>query len=385
MRSKYPHCILLGNDSEEFYELCRSLRFSTHCRYVVLSLKCPFDMSNFEYMDWISILETNLSDVIFDEDSLFISCYDGEIDFKDINCSDDLTRSIKYFRDLVIRYDEKISEDKRTDAADFRQKIIKYESKLSEILLGNNFTEVSLDFIIDFEGDLKFLGAISKDISYGSKLMESDLFKKISNLELVDEKDLLPKNNIITMDYVRDDLGEYFVRNINFNQINSYWLLYRAVGINIPLILVQNLLQRKVKTYYFVDQKYIKYDKLSHLPYFNFAFKNFYFDLDETLICLGNPIKDLVELLIRVYEKKKVCLRLITRHKFSINDSLKQIGLSQDFFEEIIPVLPHQKKSSFIKSNSIFIDNEFPERLDIHLNCKIPSLDLDQIDFLKIR
>ena len=73
---------------------------------------------------------------------------------------------------------------------------------------------------------------------------------------------------------------------------------------------------------------------------------------------------------------------LITRHKFNILDTLKKLLIDESFFDEIIKVNPNQKKSSFIKDNSLFFDNEFPERLDVHLNCDIPALDLDQIDFI---
>ena len=48
----------------------------------------------------------------------------------------------------------------------------------------------------------------------------------------------------------------------------------------------------------------------------------------------------------------------------------------------MIYVKPTKLKSEFIKGSSIFIDNEFPQRLDVSLNCHIPSLDLDQTDFI---
>ena len=83
--------------------------------------------------------------------------------------------------------------------------------------------------------------------------------------------------------------------------------------------------------------------------------------------------------------KAKFPVKLITRHRLSISKTLNKIGLNTNLFNEIVRVSQDEKKSSFITGKSLFIDNEFPERLDVLQNCKIPVIDLDQIDFFKFQ
>ena len=53
---------------------------------------------------------------------------------------------------------------------------------------------------------------------------------------------------------------------------------------------------------------------------------------------------------------------------------------------KIIYVRPDELKSEFVSSfmRPLFIDNEFPQRLDVRLKSGIPCLDVDQIQFLQV-
>ncbi|MBO0180975.1 hypothetical protein, partial [Vibrio parahaemolyticus] len=75
-------------------------------------------------------------------------------------------------------------------------------------------------------------------------------------------------------------------------------------------------------------------------------------------------ITETISLLERLNEKNAE-LYLITRHKKVVKDTLKKINVNFNLFKEIIVVQDGDKKSSFVEGSGIFIDNEFPERLDV--------------------
>ncbi|WP_235012681.1 hypothetical protein [Spiribacter roseus] len=166
------------------------------------------------------------------------------------------------------------------------------------------------------------------------------------------------------------------------NTSSSVWRLYRLIGINIPLLLVQVALGRRVKTVPMVDQEDITL--IDGCPKYVLEEKGtFWFDLDETLICRDLAVTDVVQLCCRLRKNGKK-VNLLTRHAKDIDATLKLIGLNYRDFGEVVRVGPSEKKSSYVLPEDVFIDNEYPQRLDVRLNCKAMVLDLDQIDFIRI-
>lgn len=386
--------MIIGDDSLDFCELCRSLRFSTHCEYLILSSKTPFDMTNYVYMEWRNIVEFSIDELPAGEEILCISCYDNSLDFKKVLSCKELQLFINKHKKLLldIRQEKKWNNQKiikEIKNSYFDNYITLIEKKLHKLFLNESTKEINLDFILDYEGTLSLLGGVVITKTVPNNLhttpIDSSLHQELQTNSLVKRHDYPIKNQIVSLNIKKDNCNEKLNTVLKTNQIQPYWINYRALGINLPLILIQNLLKRKIKTHYFVEPKDVGFDKSSIKPVYKFNFDTVYFDLDETLIWKGKPLKDIVELLVALLNQKKYSLKLLTRHELSIQDTLSKTGISESYFEEIIHVLPTQKKSSFItENNSIFIDNEFPQRLDVHLNCKIPVLDLYQIDFLHI-
>ena len=73
---------------------------------------------------------------------------------------------------------------------------------------------------------------------------------------------------------------------------------------------------------------------------------------------------------------------LITKHKDIIEQSLKKYKICIDIFDEIISIEQCDKKKEYISNNSIFIDDSYSERKDVHDSIGIPCFDVDQIESL---
>lgn len=384
MRERYPTCFLLGDGSKDFEELCRSLRFSTHCNYIILSSKPPFDTRSLLHMDWHGLDE--ISSLEFPDSE---QCFSFALRGDALGVSRVFSRnSLKDFAEgLEIekrrgsapgREDEILGRGEHGQSESLMRGLRKHAEKM---ILAKAYAEVQLDFLLDYEGHLCFLGGIGvpEDGKGAVQLLDNIWHSDLSGLSLVEK---FTKDKVFTLKLWRDQFVGDLRASIDVQKWGWHWSLYRAAGINIPLVLIQNLLNRKIKTQYFVDPDDIQFVGKSNLPLYRLEFEKVYFDLDETLVWGGGPLEEGINLLLK-FHAEGIPLTLLTRHQLCIKNTLLQIGLHEGFFRQIIPVERGQKKSGFISGRALFIDNEFPERHDVRLNCNIPVLDLDQIDFLE--
>ena len=73
---------------------------------------------------------------------------------------------------------------------------------------------------------------------------------------------------------------------------------------------------------------------------------------------------------------------MITKHAKDIYETLEKYHIDKNIFKEI-HLKPGEMKSNVIKKDkSIFIDNYFKERYEIHQNLNIPVFDVDAIECL---
>jgi hypothetical protein len=235
-----------------------------------------------------------------------------------------------------------------------------------------------VDYLIDFEKKFIFLGVYKNNASI---IFRDNIFTDIANnLErLVKNKVDLTGSSILTLKCKR--MGDKLIIKYFINKFSNRFELYRACGINTPLLLIQSLLKRKVEVVLMVNCAYIK--QIGGRIEYIFQDSCYVFDLDETLICRGVAVKEL----IKIFKKIKAIgfrVELLTRHALDIDKALIGIGLHKKDFDLIKKVEVNEKKSEFIKKGSIFIDNEFPQRKDVRVNSNCNVLDLDQIDFLNL-
>lgn len=155
----------------------------------------------------------------------------------------------------------------------------------------------------------------------------------------------------------------------------------RAKGVNLPLMAIQDYLCRELTTIPIPEIKKIEraiYTK----PQFDFIFSTVYIDFDDTIISDNQVIIEAMAFLYNMKNQKKNVI-LITRHERDIYISLDKFSIPYGLFLKIIHITDNQPKSNFITiKDAIFIDNHFPERLDVFEKCKIPVFDVDYLEFL---
>lgn len=335
-RDVYQPFLIQAYDSYAVNEFINAIRFSTHGNYYCKNVDFDILGHNFPHLH----------------------LYENQ--------------NLEFYRYLTFRHDHFII----TDVQDFAFEIVNsadiffpdYSSFLDEYQ--------QLDFIVNPDLSIEYICSVDKDGKAKHHYISIDtVIPNLSSMELK-----LKPSSIITIK--TGEIGSSsFVLHVN--RFSNTWRLYRSLGINIPLLIIQVCLDRMVKTTQMVDSDAIVIEN-STIKYRFQKDTFFWFDLDETLVCRWMPIKQLVKFL-QTLKSVGFNVGLITRHTYEITETLSKIGLSNKLFDKIVKVELHQKKSSFISASNVFIDNDFKERLDVRSNTGAMVLDLDQIDFISVK
>ncbi|WP_395067672.1 ATP-grasp domain-containing protein [Paraburkholderia silvatlantica] len=153
----------------------------------------------------------------------------------------------------------------------------------------------------------------------------------------------------------------------------------RARGVNLPLMTIQDYLGRDIKALVNPSVRLIERN-ISTKAEIDFEFDNVFVDLDDTLIIDGFATPQVLGFIYQMHRLKRRIV-LITRHAYDIGETLARARISSLLFDEVIHITDGSAKSKFVKENSIFVDNHFPERLDVALNCGVPVFDVDALEF----
>ncbi|MFD3271565.1 hypothetical protein ACE3MS_15710 [Paenibacillus dendritiformis] len=156
--------------------------------------------------------------------------------------------------------------------------------------------------------------------------------------------------------------------------------LWRGRGVNIPLLSIYHamgnplgLIEKDLKvkgvttnkTYYYVD---IQYERV-------------YIDLDDTIVIQGQLNKVAISFIIQCINRN-ISVHLISKHRGDICQYLKQYRIEQ-LFDSIIWLNSEERKSDYIvPEGSIFIDDAYRERKEVHSVLEIPTFDVASIPLL---
>lgn len=251
---------------------------------------------------------------------------------------------------------------------------------ITEFLPGE---ELTVDCFTDLKNNLRFIGPrnrkrILAGISVNSHTVP--LSPEIENIaQIINVK--LNMRGLWYFQLKQDSKGIFRLLEISV-RASGTMNLYRGLGINFPLLTIYDLFGFSIEILrndfeLEVDRAFInRYN-------FDFDFDIIYLDFDDTVTKNGevNPI---VMFFIYNMLKNKKKIKLITKHKFDIFQTLDTLGISKNLFDEIIQISTSESKSDFIKENEkiIFIDNSFQERLKVKKIHKIPVFDVDAIPTL---
>jgi hypothetical protein len=154
----------------------------------------------------------------------------------------------------------------------------------------------------------------------------------------------------------------------------------RAKGINLPLMAVQDYMERDLLTLpnphvALVERCIVTRARL------DCEYDTVYVDLDETLIIDGFAVPQTMAFLYQsIAAGKKIVL--LTRHRYDVAQTLASARIDIAIFDRIVVLRDDESKASYVTPGSIFIDNHFPERLAVAKACAVPVLDVDAVDFL---
>ena len=176
----------------------------------------------------------------------------------------------------------------------------------------------------------------------------------------------------------RDRLDKYKLLEISC-RIAGSMAAQRARGVNLPLMAVQDFLGRSLVTTPNLQVNLIDRN-IATRANFVFKFDTVFVDLDDTLIIEGFAAPLVIAFLYQsIREGKRV--KLITRHESDISSTLYKSRVALELFDEIIHLANGESKADYVTENSIFIDNHFPERLEVATKRGVPVLDVDTLEF----
>ncbi|SAK99812.1 carbamoyl phosphate synthase-like protein [Caballeronia fortuita] len=241
--------------------------------------------------------------------------------------------------------------------------------------------EITVDCFTDFERELVWAGPRTRERVRAGISMRSRFVELTPDIREIAET----INARVAMrgpwffQLKRAANGEWKLLEISC-RIAGTMVAQRARGINLPLMAVQDFMKRKLLP---LDCKHVPLIErnIATRAVFDYEYDDVFVDLDDTLIIDGRVTPSVIAFLYQAQGDGKR-ITLITRHRHDVNTTLRDARIGAGLFDAIIHIDDIQRKSAHIKERAIFVDNHFPERLDVSRENGIPVFDVDRIEFL---
>lgn len=251
---------------------------------------------------------------------------------------------------------------------------------ITEFLPGE---ELTIDCFTDRHGVLQFVGPrVRKRVFDGVCV----------NSVTVDATDEIKKIGKIVSDRIgirgswyfqlkRDVSGKFKLLEAS-NKIAGNMNVFRGLGVNFPMLMVYDYLDFDVQVF---SNDYVLEGERALLSRYNarFEYDTIYIDFDDT-ITKNEEVNANVMLFIYHQKRKGRILKLITKHKANILETLDKLAIHRSLFDEIIHLKIEDDKYKFIpeKERVIFVDNAYGERLAVKKHLNIPVFDVDALNTL---
>lgn len=250
---------------------------------------------------------------------------------------------------------------------------------VAEYLPGEEYT---VDCFTDKNGKLCYISPRSRDRIFGGIAAaghSQPLSEEISDIaQTINER--LSFLGLWYFQLRKDKNGALKLMEIS-TRCAGTMCMTRAKGVNLPLLTVYAAMGYETNLY--DNGAMIEMDR-SLIARFNLNldYTDVYIDFDDT-ITLRGEVNPLAMFFLYQCKNKHKQVHLLTRHIHDIHDSLSKYAISENLFEDIVFISEGRKKSQYITSmSSIFIDNMFKERTDVHDKLGIPVFDADAFEFL---
>ena len=250
---------------------------------------------------------------------------------------------------------------------------------ICEYLPGNEYT---VDCFTNKNGELIFArGRTRERISSGLPYRVNAVKDNSNFLEIAkDINNTLVFRGAWFFQLKEDSKGNLKLMEICVRQGGSM-IFYRQLGFNFAAMTIFDFMGNDIVP--IINDYDLEMDRCLHSSFkMDYEYENIYIDFDDTIVIDNKVNSDVMKFLYQSLNKKKN-IYLLTKHINDIENSLKKYHIDINIFNKIYHLDDSQNKSSVIdKDKSIFIDNYFKERYDVHCNLNIPVFDVDAIESL---
>jgi hypothetical protein len=250
---------------------------------------------------------------------------------------------------------------------------------ICEWLPGEEFT---VDCFTDRRGQLQFAGPRSRDrvrmgISFASRTTPlTDEISAVAHRI----NDRLAFRGLWFFQLKRAADGRLKLLEIS-TRLAGTMSVYRQLGVNFALLSAFDALDQDVSI--LVNDLPLAVDRCLLSRYrIDHAYDTVFIDYDDTIVHEGQ-VNELVMRFLYQCANRGVRLVLVTRHAGDLGAHMRAHRIAAELFDEIRHLRPGDLKSAHVRGpGAVFIDNHFPERLDVKRNCGIPVFDVDAVEGL---
>jgi hypothetical protein len=179
----------------------------------------------------------------------------------------------------------------------------------------------------------------------------------------------------------RDSDGKYKLLEAS-NKIAGNMNVFRGLGVNFPMLMVYDYLDYDVQVF---SNDYVLEGERALLSRYiaYFEYDTIYIDFDDT-ITKNDKVNPNVMMFLYHQKSKGRVIKLITKHKADILQTLESLAIHKSIFDEIIHLKIGEEKYTYISETErvIFIDNAYGERLSVKKHLNIPVFDVDALSTL---
>ncbi len=252
---------------------------------------------------------------------------------------------------------------------------------ISEYLPGE---EISIDCFTDRKSNLRFLCPRTRERTLAGMSINSRKIK--ANKDIYEIASILNKElefrGYWFFQLKKDKNDKYKLLEIS-TRMASTFCVSRNLDVNFPLLSILDFSDKDI------DILPNDYDievgrTLINRYELDIQYERVYIDFDDTLVFDKKYYNQYMFLFLYQCLNNNKEIILITKHENNIKETLRNLKISENLFDEIIELDGKDFKYKHMNNNkkSIFIDNSFVERKSIREKLNIPSFDVSNIECL---
>ncbi len=251
---------------------------------------------------------------------------------------------------------------------------------ITEFLPGD---ELTIDCFKYRHGNLQFVGPRIRKRVFDGVCVNSETVEATEEIKAIGKivSDQIGIRGSWYFQLKKDENGKFKLLEAS-NKIAGNMNVFRGLGVNFPMLMVYDYLDFDVQVF---SNDYVLEGERALLSRYNasFEYDTIYIDFDDT-ITKNDKVNANVMMFVYHQKNKGRVIKLITKHKDDILETLESLKIHSGVFDEIIHLKMEDEKYKYIKESErvIFVDNAYGERLNVKRKLNIPVFDVDALSTL---